>query len=39
MDNIFTYKEPMTCIFYATPNAQYKIKKLNVQINVNILEE
>ena len=21
MDNLFTYKEPMTCIFYATPNA------------------
>ena len=21
MDNLPTYKEPMTCIFYATPNA------------------
>ena len=21
MDNLSTYKEPMTCIFYATPNA------------------
>ena len=39
MDKLFTYKKPMTCIIYATPNVSksYECKRyeLNAQINVN----
>ena len=38
LDNLSTYKGPMTCILYATLNApKSKRHGLNAQINVNAL--